>query len=111
MARHSPQRSMSGFIGAHGGVPAAPGNTAVPTISGTATSGSTLTASPGTWTGRETPVHSYQWNRAGVAVPGATVTTYVLGPSDVGSAMTVTVTGANWAGVASATSAPTAAVT
>lgn len=109
--RYSKQRTMAGFIGATGGLPAAPLNTVAPSITGTATSGSTLTANPGTWTGRETPEISYQWNRAGTPVSGATASTYVLGGPDVGSAMTVTVTGLNWAGTASATSAATAVVT
>lgn len=111
MARHSPQRSMSGFIGATGGLPAAPANTAVPTITGTATNGSTLTAGNGTWTGREAPSFSYQWKRNGAAVAGRTAQTYLLGAADVGTTITVTVTGTNWAGSASATSAATAAVT
>lgn len=111
MSRHSPKRSMSGFIGATGGLPAAPVNTVAPSITGTATNGSTLTANPGTWTGRETPALTYQWNRAGVPVAGATASIYVLGAADVGSAMTVTVTGTNWSGAASATSAATSTVT
>ena len=111
MARYSPKRNMSGFIGATGGLPAAPENTEAPSITGTATSGSTLTADPGTWTGRETPTLAYQWERDGEAVTDATGTTYVLGEDDVGAVMTVTVTGTNWAGTASATSDPTAAIT
>lgn len=107
----SPQRSMSGFIGAHGGVPAAPANTVLPAITGTATNGSTLTASQGTWSGVETPSFAYQWNRSGTPVSGATATTYVLSAADVGAAMTVTVTATNWAGSTSATSAATATVT
>lgn len=109
--RYSKQRTMAGFIGATGGLPAEPVNTVAPSITGTATSGSTLTANPGTWTGRETPTLSYKWNRAGTPVDGATATTYVLGAEDVGSAMTVTVTGTNWADTVAATSAATATVT
>jgi hypothetical protein len=104
------KRSMSGFIGANGGLPAAPVNTVAPTITGTATVGETLTAVPGTWTGTETPVISYQWNVAGAAVAGATASTFVLREADEGEVATVTVTGTNWAGVASVTSAATAEI-
>jgi hypothetical protein len=104
------KRSMSGFIGATGGLPAGPANTTAPAITGTAQVGETLTATPGVWTGREAPVLTYQWNVGGVAVPGATATTYVPVVGNVGSTVTVTVTGTNWAGVASVTSAATSAV-
>jgi hypothetical protein len=101
------KRSMSGFIGATGGLPAAPANTVAPTITGTAQVGETLTADPGTWTGRETPVLSYQWNVGGEPVVGATGGTYEPVEADEGETVTVTVTGVNWAGTASATSAAT----
>jgi hypothetical protein len=104
------KRSMSGFIGANGGLPAAPVNTVAPTITGTAQVGATLTAVPGTWTGTETPVISYQWNVAGAAVAGATASTFVPAPSAQGSTVTVTVTGTNWAGDVSVTSAATSTV-
>jgi len=106
----SRKRSMAGFIGATGGLPAAPVNTVAPTITGTAQVGQTLTAAPGTWTGRETPALSYQWNVGGDPVLGATGSTYIPAAADEGEAVTVTVTGRNWAGVASVTSAATAAV-
>jgi hypothetical protein len=76
-----------------------------PTISGTPTSGQTLTVDPGSWT--PTPdSYSYQWKRAGVVIPSATASTYKLTTSDTAKAITVTVT-ATKAGVAplSATSA------
>lgn len=66
-------------------------NTAVPTISGTTTVGSTLTASSGSW--NATPDSTtYQWYSGGASVSGATSSTYVLTAADVGSIMTVTVT-------------------
>jgi hypothetical protein len=49
-------------------------NPGTPTVRGTAQVGSTLTASPGTWT--PTPTLSYQWLRNGAAIPGATGSTY-----------------------------------
>jgi len=80
-----------------------------PTISGTATVGSTLTVTPGTWSPAATL--TYQWFRDGVAIPGATSNKYVLVTADAGHKMTVTVTGSK-AGytTTSKTSAATAAV-
>ncbi|KUM36593.1 hypothetical protein AR689_14625 [Arthrobacter sp. EpRS71] len=80
-----------------------------PTISGMAAVGSTLTASPGTWTVGTTL--SYQWFRNGAAIAGATAATRVLAAADQGNTLTVRVTGSK-AGYATATreSAPTAAV-
>jgi len=63
-----------------------------PTITGTARVGSTLTATPGTWSPQPTSV-GYQWSRDGVAVPGATAATYVPTAADVGRRIAVTVTG------------------
>lgn len=64
--------------------------TTAPKISGTARSGSTLTAIIGTWS--PTPTYTYQWKRNGVAVAGKTAKTYVLSSADIGAKMTVTVT-------------------
>lgn len=104
------QRSYAGFIGANGGAPAAPANTVLPTISGTPKVGVTLTSTNGTWTGKETPTFTRQWKKGGVAIPGATATTYIPVVGDIGATITVTVTATNWKGAASATSAATAAV-
>ena len=61
-----------------------------PTISGTATVGSTLTAVAGTWAPVPTSI-TYQWNRNGVAISGATASTYKLVAADGGASITVTV--------------------
>lgn len=63
-----------------------------PTISGTKTVGSTLTAVPGTW-GPAPVTVKYQWYRAGVAISGATATTYKLTTTDKGKTLTVRTTG------------------
>jgi hypothetical protein len=111
MTKRQAQRSLAGFIGANSGnLPAAPANTVLPAITGTAQVGQTLTSTTGTWTGRATPQLYRQWKAAGVAIPGATAATYVPVVGDVGKAITVTVTGINITGKASATSAATAAV-
>jgi Tfp pilus assembly major pilin PilA len=91
---------------------AAPANTAAPTISGTPKSGSTLTASNGTWSNSPTS-YTYQWRRCatdGTAcgdIVGATHQTYTLAAADVHHTIRVRVTAANADGKASATSGAT----
>jgi len=63
-----------------------------PTISGTKTVGSTLTVNIGTWTPTGTTT-TIQWYRNGVAISGATRTTYVLVAADGATSITVSVTG------------------
>ncbi|HMJ00640.1 MAG TPA: cellulase family glycosylhydrolase [Gaiellaceae bacterium] len=86
----------------------------MPTISGTARVGQTLTATRGSWSGTTPILFAYQWLRcdsAGcTAVTGATSPTYGLITADVGKAMRVLLTGSNAYGSAAATSAPTATV-
>lgn len=82
----------------------APVNAVLPAISGLLTTGATLTAYPGVWSG--SPTFTYVWKNAGVAIVGATSSTYVLVGGDSGDAIAVTVTATNAAGNASATSAP-----
>ena len=66
--------------------------TATPTIAGQVRVGGTLTANPGAW--RPLPVQlGYQWLRAGSAIAGATAGTYVVGAADVGTTISVRVTG------------------
>jgi fibronectin type 3 domain-containing protein len=96
---------------------AAPVNTSLPTISGTAASGQTLAASTGSWSGTAPITFTYQWRRCDSAgancssIDGATSTTYVLQSADVGSRLRVVVTASNADGLASAPSEPTAVVT
>lgn len=64
--------------------------TAIAPISGTATVGSTLTA------GARTPAAAtvtFQWRKDGVAIPGATGSTYTLTSAELGGAITVSATG------------------
>ncbi len=88
-----------------------PANSTVPTISGTAQVGQTLTATTGTWTNNPTSF-TYQWNRTGAAISGATASSYVPVAADVGNTLTVSVVAANTGGSSPpATSAPTTVVT
>ncbi len=90
-----------------------PVNSTLPTITGTAQQGQTLTAAPGTWVNTPT-VFAYQWLRCTTtcaAITGATATTYVLAAADVGATIEVQVTATNTGGTAIATSLPTAIVT
>lgn len=63
----------------------APVNTVAPAVTGTATFGSTLTTTNGTWTGAPAPTFTYQWFRSpSTSISGATSSTYVLVAGDVG---------------------------
>lgn len=66
-------------------------NTPDPSVSGTLTAGSVLTAVAGEWDAGVTL--SYQWLRDGAAIPTATTASYTLLPEDVGHAVSVNVTG------------------
>jgi hypothetical protein len=88
---------------------AAPQNTAIPQIGGTAKEGETLTASNGTWSNTPTS-YTYQWRRCasdGAAcgdITGATKQTYPIVSADIGHTLRVVVTASNADGKASATS-------
>ncbi len=104
---------------------AAPVNTGLPTISGSPTQGSTLTATTGTWSGTVSRFE-IEWRRCGpdggppdavacLLLVGQTATTYTLTASDVGSRMRVRVSAINESDSppsgAAAASDPTALVT
>lgn len=88
----------------------APSNTSVPTISGSAVEGATLTVGYGEWSQR---VDSYtvQWKADGTNITDATSVTYVLTATEVGKVITIAVVATNAGGSSSAaTSAATSAV-
>lgn len=73
----------------------APVNTVAPAVTGTATFGSTLTTTNGTWTGSPPPTFTYQWQRVTTNISGATSSTYVLVAADVGNTIRCVVTATN----------------
>lgn len=91
------------------GVP--PAFTVTPAITGTAEVGEVLTVSNGTVTGDAPITYSYQWFAGGVAISGATDSTFTLTSAQLGKIIQARVSANNIAGSASAFSAATAAVT
>lgn len=69
----------------------APAVVTVPTVTGTASVGGTLTATPGTWDVDGTGF-AYQWLRDGTAIAGATGATYRPVAADAGRTLSVRVT-------------------
>ncbi|HEY8030212.1 MAG TPA: hypothetical protein VIE38_11940 [Gaiellaceae bacterium] len=93
-----------------------PADSALPSISGSSTLTSTLTASSGTWSGTSPISYTYQWERCdsvggGCAnIAGATALTYVVASADLGHTLRVAVNATNAGGGAQAISAATAVV-
>jgi streptogramin lyase len=94
-----------GRVNFHGIPPAAPANTSPPTISGNAKIWQTLSCNPGSWSGSPLPTFSYQWQRNGIAVSGATSPSYTVELPDMGHALTCVITAENSVGTAHVTSA------
>ena len=96
-------------------IPSPPANVALPTISGTAEAGQTLSASTGSWS--ESPsAYAYQWQRCDAqggncsAIPLATAQSCTVGQADVGSTLRGSVTATNAVGASAADSSATTAV-
>jgi len=94
-----------------------PANTAPPAISGTASVGSNLTTTTGTWVGDAPITYQYQWQRcdkngnACKNIGHATTDTYKLVDNDANSTIRSKVTAKNARGKANAISTQTATVT
>jgi len=73
----------------------------VPAITGTAKVGSILTAVPGAW-GPAPVTLTYQWKANGIAITGATASTYKPAAAVRGKILTVTVTGSKAGYIAAA---------
>ena len=100
---------------------AVPNNTVEPRITGSATVGSTLTATQGSWSGAPTSF-AFQWVRCPrdgglptgancAAIGGATTSSYVVANADVDLRLRVRVTASNLDGSSTAASNATARVT
>ena len=94
----------------------APSNTALPTVSGSAQQGDTLTADVGSWTNSPTS-YTFRWQRCDIDtlfgcldIPAATGKTYTVQANDLGYRLRVEVTGRNASGRDTATSTPTRVV-
>ncbi len=99
----SPLDGLRSPFGASRG-PTGPTNTVAPVVSGTATVGQTLSTTNGTWSGVGTITYAYQWRDDGVAISGATSSTYTLQAAEEGGFITCTVTATDTNGSTSATS-------
>jgi hypothetical protein len=92
--------------------PAAPANTAPPSISGSAEEGQRLTGNAGTWSNNPT-AFSYFWSRCDrggnncADISGANQTSYTLSSADVGNTVRFKVQARNSGGSTTAISAPT----
>src|SRR5215468_10031891 len=105
---------VAGAVGMRSAV--APTNNSLPTISGTAEVGSTITANQGTWSGSTPISFQYQWRTCGADggachdIAGATSQSYKLTSADLGNTARVVVIAGNADGSSSATSAATARI-
>lgn len=92
--------------------PNVPANVSAPTITGDTSVGSTLTATPGGWSGATPMTFQYQWEICGNNgaschnIGGATASTYQVRSGDAGNTARVKVIASNSSGSGSATSAP-----
>jgi hypothetical protein len=98
-------------------IPLGPENIQAPTVTGTAETGETLTATKGEWSGATPITFTYQWQRCDSQgqnckpIQGATNQAYVLQSADLGSRLVVVVTVTNAYGSSSESSAAAGVVT
>ena len=83
-------------------LPATPDNLAAPLVTGDATTGGVLTATPGDWTDPSVS-YLYSWERCAAGgsclpIAGTNAGTYRVGLEDLGRALRVTVTATNAGG-------------
>jgi alpha-tubulin suppressor-like RCC1 family protein len=91
-------------------------NNLAPSIGGTPSSGQTLTAKGGSWSGLEAISYAYQWescNSYGGScknIEGATASTYVLGVGNIGNTLRVRVSASETSGTTGQTSIATQSI-
>jgi hypothetical protein len=87
-----------------------PASSTAPAITGTAQQGQTLTEHHGTWANYPASSYTIQWedcdNSGCSAIPGATGSTYVLQPSDIGESIAVLETATNLGGTSQPAMSP-----
>jgi len=91
-------------FGLHYNGPTTPLNVSAPVVTGTATVGSTLTCSTGSWLGVQPITFDYQWYEDSTLISGATANTYVVVDNDIGFSLSCTVTATNSIAAVSANS-------
>ena len=97
----------SGIVIVRYSTPVAPSINAIPEISGTTRTGSTLTTTNGTWLGSPSS-YTYQWKRASTSggsyadIPSATNSSYVLTDADIDKYIKVSVVATNGVGPSTA---------
>ncbi len=91
------------MVAAPGGI-SLPSNQSLPTVTGTAQVGQTLTCAEGGWNGTQPIAYAFQWMRDGTPIPGATLPTYLLTSDDAGAQIVCFVTASNGAGSVAASS-------
>ena len=79
-------------------------NVSVPIVRGTLIPGQILDVTQGNWSSPYPLSYTYKWRRDGVAISGATATSYTLTDSDIGTNITCYVTAITKLGSASVTS-------
>jgi hypothetical protein len=106
----------SGLVGPV--VAAAPSNTSLPTVSGSAIVAQTLTANTGSWSGTPPIGYTYQWKSCITSATSscspiltATGPTYQVASGDLNSYITVAITASNAGGTSTATANPVGPVT
>jgi hypothetical protein len=100
----------SAATGVIGDALTAPVINGLPTITGAELVGEILTATPASVTGNPTPDITWQWERSGSPISGATNSTYLLVAADIGETITVVQTATNSEGSDTAESAATGAI-
>ena len=92
-----------------GSTTTAPTYATLPAITGTKTNGQTLSLT-NPWVGATPITFTYQWNRSGSAMSGATASTYTLVTVDVGSTITCTIIATNSVGSMITTTSATSSI-